>query len=286
MNKKTEKAEEVNVPTKKKCFVVTPIGGDNTNTRRAADGLINAVIIPVCEKLGLEVFVAHRIDKPGSITGQVIDHVLNDDLVITNLTELNPNVMYELALRHAARKPVVSLAEEGTNLPFDISDDRTIFYKNDMFSVNTLKEKLSIMAKEALDDDKPDNPVYRAINYQVMMDVAKEETNGGNVESFILDKLNRIEKQMNRVVNVSAHGSTTIKPDLLEMDIRLKEQTSDEAIDALMIRLSRISDRSRYESTTNNINILTKSTVQELLEQLGGLETHIEAIFDNGLMYR
>lgn len=198
MNKKTEEVKE---PTKKKCFVVTPIGGDNTNTRRAADGLINAVIIPVCEQLGLEVFVAHRIDKPGSITGQVIDHVLNDDLVITNLTELNPNVMYELALRHAARKPVVSLAEDGTKLPFDISEDRTIFYSDDMYGVNILKDRLAAMIKEAMGDEEPDNPVYRAVNYQVMKEAAKSDADGNAFENFVLNRFDRLESTLKKLVS-------------------------------------------------------------------------------------
>jgi hypothetical protein len=181
-----KKAAEPDKP--KVCFVITPIGDDSSPTRRAIDGLVDAVIEPTLRDLGFEVEVAHRITKTGSISNQVIELLLSADLVVANLTDLNPNVMYELAVRHAARKPVVILADRATRLPFDVADERTIFYTNDMAGVPELAAKLRGMADAAVADEQPDNPIYRGAKALIMRQVAATDA-----DQFILERLDRLE---------------------------------------------------------------------------------------------
>lgn len=191
-----------------KCFIVTPIGNENSDTRRAADGVIDAVVIPVLQSLGFletNISVAHRISNPGSINKQVIKRIIEDDLVIANLTNLNPNVMYELAVRHAVRKPVIQICEDGTKLPFDIIEERTLFYSNDMLGVIQLQDKLKTTVEEALIDDKPDNPIYRVIESNMI----QASTTITDIDKFILGKLDKLETLLSNSISKPDNSNQT-----------------------------------------------------------------------------
>ena len=58
----------------------------------------------------------------------MFQHLLHDDLCIAVLTGYNPNVFYELAIAHSARRPVIMMVEKGKELPFDIQDLRCVPY--------------------------------------------------------------------------------------------------------------------------------------------------------------
>jgi len=114
-----------------KCFVIGPIGEAGSAIRAEADDFMKYIVTPVVahKDFGYDPPIrADSLNEPGRITSQIIKLLMDADLVIADLTGNNPNVYYELCLRHALGKPVIHMALDGTTLSFDVRDNRTIFY--------------------------------------------------------------------------------------------------------------------------------------------------------------
>ncbi|CCF05372.1 hypothetical protein KZA05_14500 [Bacillus amyloliquefaciens] len=187
---KTGVRKEIKKDANKRAFVITPIGNENTDIRRSAEGFIDAVIVPILDELGFQTAVAHRMTNGGSITNQLINRILEDDLVIANLTGLNPNVMYEVAVRHAIRKPIVHVCEHGTKLPFDLGAERTIFFANDMMGVIEVQGVFKKYVESALEEQDPDNPIYRATSESMILKHVQDQDPD---EFLVLKRLSDIE---------------------------------------------------------------------------------------------
>jgi hypothetical protein len=69
--------------------------------------------------------------------------------VIADLSFGNPNVYYELALRHACRKPVLQIIRFTDHLPFDAGQFRTVTL--DMTDIYSLVPQIDSYRAEIAD---------------------------------------------------------------------------------------------------------------------------------------
>jgi hypothetical protein len=147
------------------CFYITPIGEDGSEQRKHSDLFLGSIVEPALEHLGLRVVRADSIDKPGTITKQIMEYLLRARLVIADLSFHNPNVFYELAIRHAARLPVVQIIRASERIPFDLNQIRTIrIDTSDIYTlvpkIDTYRAEIGNQVRRALEDpDSVDNPV-------------------------------------------------------------------------------------------------------------------------------
>ncbi len=161
-------AEKVSQPTGKICFVIAPIGDIESEIRIRSDQVLKHIIEPAAIACGYEPLRADKIPRPGIITSQVIQHLIDDPLVIADLTGPNANVFYELAVRHAVRKPVVQIIDAAQSIPFDVAGNRTIkFNYRDLDSAARAKDEITQQIKAVEENpEEVDTPLTQAIELQ------------------------------------------------------------------------------------------------------------------------
>lgn len=128
---------------KKSCFFIGPIGDDQSDIRDWSDQVLEYIVTPAVTELDYdEPIRADKIPAVSSISSEIMRHLVEDDLVIADLTSGNPNAFYELALRHALKKPVVHIIREGEKIPFDVRDITVISVSIDNLSKADKAKKL------------------------------------------------------------------------------------------------------------------------------------------------
>jgi hypothetical protein len=186
--------------------------------------------------------------------------------------------MYELAVRHAVRKPIVIIAENGTDVPFDIADERVIFYVNDMAGVEELKPKLMTSIKATIVAPQPLNPVYRAAQAELIRAVEA----GTGPSQYVLeqitlltDRVAELSRAIRKIVPTDVIGPST-------HHFRLNGESS--ALDQLLAQLRdgtfgiRPTQYQRYSSRTAAVNIATRD--EAILQRISAVAKELDVQLD------
>lgn len=131
-----------------KAFVIGPIGDkdaahDSISRKAYEDGIqaLEEIIEPACKALEISVLRADQISTTGEIPEQIFKCVRDSHIVIADLTGANPNVMYELGLRHTTGKLTIQIGEKD-RLPFDVSSIRTIMFRRTASGIVEARRRL------------------------------------------------------------------------------------------------------------------------------------------------
>jgi len=145
------------------CLVISPLGDPGTDARKRADQVFKHIIQPVVSALGFAAKRADEIGLPGIISGPLLAAVADSDLVVADLTDHDANVFYELAIRHAAQRPVVQLIDSAQRPPFDLRDLHTIRLDvHDLDSAEEARRQLKDQIERSGTSAHVDTPIASA----------------------------------------------------------------------------------------------------------------------------
>ena len=104
-----------------------------------------------CNDLRMEALRVDDIYGPKKIMDDVFSTIIQSRLVISDLTERNPNVLYETGLAHALNCDVLLLVQNKQDVPFDLAQFRYIQYLPNGEGFSKLKRDLGNNIKATLE---------------------------------------------------------------------------------------------------------------------------------------
>jgi len=117
---------------KKTCFYIGPRGEKNSLTKLWVDNTLSFLITPVIQSIGYKKPVDIDTIAAGSpFSAEVVRHLIEDNIVVADLTEEDPRVFYYLAIRHLMQKPVVHVIRKGDPIPRNFQDLHIINVRTD-----------------------------------------------------------------------------------------------------------------------------------------------------------
>ena len=132
------------------CFVVMPF---TERDERHLVGFFDEVLVnlftPAATEAGFEVQTAKRTGSD-VIQATIVNDLLQADLVLADLTEHNPNVLFELGLRIMAKKPIVLVRAKGTGPIFDVDNMLRVAEYDPSLWISTVEKDIPVLAAHIL----------------------------------------------------------------------------------------------------------------------------------------
>ena len=160
--------------TKKRCFVVMGYGvrQDLSSGKKInLDRVYQEIIRPVVTGCGYECIRGDEVLDSGLIDESMYYGILESDLVVADISTLNPNAIYELGVRHGVRKyRTIIMMESGDKFFFDLNHNRTITYayhrNKTTFEEEAAKvrDRLEKIIKSIEATDQIDSPLYKFVD--------------------------------------------------------------------------------------------------------------------------
>src|SRR6478752_3639576 len=130
------------------------------------DKVYQNIIVPAVTQAGLEPVRADEEKIGGTIHKPMFERLMLCHYAVADITGANPNVFYELGIRHAMRpRSTVIIFAAGTILPFDIALLRGIPYQTNEQGVPSdpasCVAAISKQLREAKENPHDDSPLFQ-----------------------------------------------------------------------------------------------------------------------------
>ena len=203
------------------CFVLMPFGTKTDAAGRVTnfDKVYQHVIAPAVEQAGLEPVRADEEKIGGTIHKPMFERLMLCHYAVADITGANPNVFYELGIRHALRpRSTAIIFVEGTVIPFDIALVRGIAYrtngKGDPVDTAAPIDAIRSLLLEARASARDDSPMFQLID-----DLPRWEIDHTKTDVF-RKSVDYSKRYKERLSNAVREGAEAVEKIALEPALR------------------------------------------------------------------
>lgn len=196
--------------TEKRCFVMMPFSEQGDYPKGHFTKVYEQIFAPAIINAG---YKPYRVDEntiSDSIINKIFEGVQNCEMALCDLSNRNPNVLYELGLRQAYNKPVVLVKDEKTENIFDVSVISTVPYNSNRLYENVLEAQEKICESLKTTGEGRDTTLIQFVRAKEAsyedIKVNKDDTTNIMLQSIMkeLQKLNSSNKNVNEKSNLDA----------------------------------------------------------------------------------
>ena len=174
---------------KTRVFVIMPFSKTiEHHTEQYWTRHFNSYLKPLIERKGsLEAFRSQPLR--GDVASQIITDLVNSDIVVADLTDHNPNVLWELGVRQSYKPCTITIAETGTQIPFHFSHKGILFYNGEHLDNQEFEEKfLAALANCIEFPNEVDSPVLGALGGRgTLYSIIHAEENGRRIQALQME---------------------------------------------------------------------------------------------------
>ena len=187
---------------------------------------------------------AGDLDNQQSILQDIVMGIGNADVIIADVTGLNPNVFYELGLCHALDKKVILITQDISELPFDIRSYRVDEYTTEFWKIEQIINKIqknlegakdgSVLFGNPIKDYYPTNKKEALFKQDDIVDVKKEnldKEDKGFLDFIadINDDTNKLTEELNKMAEEQSEMTQQIEYGTSEINRVSKSPSSGNA---------------------------------------------------------
>ncbi|MDT0649416.1 hypothetical protein [Autumnicola edwardsiae] len=188
------------------CFIIMPISDNSSYAKGHFKRVYDYIIKPACISAGFKPLRADDVLNTNHIALDILKMIISSDMALCDLSNQNPNVLYELGIRQAFNKPVALIKDSKTNRVFDIQGFRDLEYDENL-RIDNVKEIVENLAEiMKITYTERNNQVNSLVKLLGINPAELSDSTNISVETeLILNQLGSIDRRLDFIENKNKH---------------------------------------------------------------------------------